>query len=198
MASSSCDDLLLRVDRRLAHVIKTTHADLRRRAIERRADEDVWTEHVSYLQQSGHGHVYAAAMAELSDKHWISSNLPQQQQPLESRTSVSWLVQKLDVYFRNGDRERFRKRLQRRASASTAAHGDHDDGEHGAGKDNLFRKSPCWMWARAITRWQTWRPPGSTSRPSTCARRPARATPSSGETFCKSPFGNVWPSTGWI
>jgi 25S rRNA (adenine2142-N1)-methyltransferase len=93
-----------RKDRQLADIIKSTHANLRKRALEK-SDTEAWSDHVEELFKSK-STKYSQAMKTLSEDFW------------ENETRLNWISKYLTKYFVEKDVERFQKRLCRRAHIS--------------------------------------------------------------------------------
>ena len=92
----------IREDRVLANIIKETHAVLRNK-VKGNHDkaEEIWRDHVRSIENCDRK-TYAEAMKNLSNEHWSN----------ESR--LTWISDKLNLYFVEGDRQRFITRLCRR------------------------------------------------------------------------------------
>ena len=91
-----------RVDRILANIIKKTHSELREKVQENQSNEsEIWNLHVKNVKDND-SKIYAEAMKNLSNEHWTN----------ESR--LTWISQKLKLYFIEKDNYRFFSRIQRR------------------------------------------------------------------------------------
>ena len=96
-----------RKDRILANTIKKTHSELRQKLQESPGNEtEIWKLHVKNLKEND-SKDYAEAMKNLSNEHWTN----------ESR--LTWICQKLTLYFCLEDNSRFYSRILRRQKESS-------------------------------------------------------------------------------
>ena len=121
----------LREDRKLAEVIKGTHAKLREQiqSIEKGSltnkcdqEDNIWNKHADirmsenldkYANSGKSIQVcYSEAMKKLADKHW-NDNIENRKNEIEKSCRIEWLKKHIDKY-RKGDQHKFLQRLLKR------------------------------------------------------------------------------------